>query len=89
MSELFFVAIRVHGSLDVVVTARGEDEDAVIAAHELAMAGRPKSERGRFYFGNVDADVCEAAFGAAVIEAVAEMDFQCDGQVAGAYRIAA
>ena len=46
MSELFFVAIRVHGSLDVVVTARGEDEDAVIAAHELAMAGRPKSSAG-------------------------------------------
>ena len=48
-----------------------------------------RSRAQAVHFGNVDADVCEAAFGAAVIEAVAEMDFQCDGQVAGAYQIAA
>lgn len=87
--EEFFFAIRVHGSLDVVVTARGRNWDACSASHVAALSRRPKSERGRDYFGNVDSGLCEAAFAAAVLHAVAEVDFQCDGQVAGAYRIAA
>lgn len=85
----FFFAIRRHGSLDVVVTARGSDEDAVFAEHEQAMAKRPRSERGRFYSGSVPAGSCEAAFAAGVIEAVASMDWHIDGEVAGVYRIAA
>jgi len=85
----FFFAIRRHGSLDVVVTARGRNEDAVFAEHEQAMAKRPRSERGRFYCGSLPAGCCEAAFEAAVIEAVASMDWHIDGEVAGDYRIAA
>lgn len=85
----YFFAIRRHGSLDVVVTARGRNEDAVFAEHEQAMAKRPRSERGRFYSGSLPAGSCEAAFEAAVIEAVAMMDWHVDGEVAGQYRIAA
>lgn len=85
----YFFAIRRHGSLDVVVTARGRNEDATFAEHERAMARRPRSERGRFYSGSLPAGCCQAAFDAAVIEAVAAMDFNIDGEVAGDYRIAA
>ena len=85
----FFGAIRVHGTLLVVVTARGLDEDAVSEAHEVALSKRPSVERGRFYFGSVDAGLCEAAFNAAVLRAVAGMDLHLDGELAGEYRIAA
>lgn len=87
--EEFFFAIRAYGSLDVVVTARGRNWDACCAAHELALSRRPKSERGRDYFGNLDAGMCTAAFEAAVLRSVAEVDLNVDGQVAGDYRIAA
>lgn len=85
----YFFAIRRHGSLDVVVTARGRNEGAVAAEHDRAMAARPRSERGRFYSGCLPAGCCEAAFEAAVIEVVALMDLNVDGRTAGEYRIAA
>ena len=72
----------------LMVTARGRNEDATFAEHE----GRWRGGRGRarsFYSGSLPAGCCQAAFDAAVIEAVAAMDFNIDGEVAGDYRIAA
>lgn len=85
----FVFAIRPYGSLDVVVTARGRNFEACVAAHEAALMARPKGECGRDYFGELDPGLDEAGFAAAVIEAVALMDLNIDGEVAGEYRLAA
>lgn len=86
----FFAAIRPHGSLDVVVVARGRNEDAVTdAAFAAGREAECAGGRGRFYFGCVPAGLDEGSFAQAVIAAVSIMDLNTDGEVAGEYRIAA
>lgn len=83
--ELFF-AIRRDGSLDVEVTSRGWNFGQVSARHRRMLKARPKGESGREYMGTLPPGLDEAAFNAAVLAAVALMDFQVDGREAGDYR---